>query len=403
MKTRAAPSETQEQQGKALLLFMVVMGYIVTFLISSNSGEVYSFQRLALGIAYGVIYLILGVFDDEIFRPFSNNMRNALYFPIQIALVFGIGWTLGPGGHWLIGLPLAGIAVNKLQPRWRWLVYIALILVIILPIGLRYSTWETALMNGFIISTAILFVVVFSQFRLNEQKARERAEILARQLEEANHQLAEYASQVEELAATQERNRLAREIHDNLGHYLTIINVQIGAAKVTMDVDPKHALDSLDKAQELAQKGLASVRASVSALRVSPVENRPLENVICELVGETQTTGIAVRFDVLGQPRGVDEKIALALYRAAQEGLTNIRKHANASQVDVELDFSQPEKIRLMLRDDGVGAADTSGGFGLIGIRERVLLLGGEFKIDTWPGKGFCLQVNVPAAERDEP
>ncbi len=401
MEDRSTFSTTQEQQGKALLLFMVVVGFVVTFAVSSSSDEVYTAQRLITGISFGVIYLILGVFDLEILRRFSVNTRNAVFFSIQISLVFGIGWTLGPGGHWLMGLPLAGMAVNRLSPRWRWLVYAALIATVILPIGLRYSTWETALLNGFIISTAIFFVVVFSQFRLNEQQAREKAEELAKQLEAANHQLAEYASQAEELAATQERNRLAREIHDNLGHYLTIVNVQIEAAKVTLDSDPKRALDSLNKAQELAQKGLASVRESVSALRVSPVENRPLDQAISALVDETQATGITANFDVLGKTRPVDEKVALALYRVTQEGLTNVRKHAHASRVDVELDFSQPDKIRLSVRDDGTGAADTSGGFGLIGIRERVRLLGGDCKIMTEVGKGFCLEVSVPVTEEE--
>ncbi|MBI5841882.1 MAG: sensor histidine kinase [Chloroflexi bacterium] len=401
MEPRPTLSTTQDQQGKALLLFMVVIGYLVTFLAASRDDIQFSVSRLFVGIAFGVVFLILGVFDAEILRRFSANTRNALFFSIQCALVFGIGWTLGPGGHWLIGLPLAGMAVDRLSPRWRWLVYAALIATVILPIGLRYSTWETALFNGFIISTAIFFVVVFSQFRLNEQQAREKAEELAKQLEAANHQLAEYASQAEELAATQERNRLAREIHDNLGHYLTIINVQIEAAKVTLDSDPKRTWDALNKAQELARKGLTSVRESVSALRVSPVENRPLEEVISTLVDETQATGITAKFDVLGEPRAVDEKVALALYRAAQEGLTNVRKHANASCVDVELDFSRPDKIRLSVRDDGAGAADTSSGFGLVGIRERIHLLGGDCKIETQAGKGFCLEVSVPVAEEE--
>src|SRR3990172_7888869 len=320
MESRSTPSTTQEQQGKALLLFMVVVGFIVTFAVSSNSDEVYTAQRLITGISFGIIYLILGVFDTEILRRFSANTRNTLFFPIQIALVFGIGWTLGPGGHWLIGLPLAGMAVDRLSPRWRWLVYAALIATVVLPIGLRYSTWEVAFTNGFIISTAIFFVAAFSQFRLNEQKAREKAEELAKQLEAANRQLAEYASQAEELAATQERNRLAREIHDNLGHYLTIVNVQIEAAKVTLESDPSRALGALNKAQDLARKGLNSVRESVAALRVSPVENRLLDEAISTLVDEAQTRGNPVGFEVRGEPRPVESKVALVLYRATQEG-----------------------------------------------------------------------------------
>jgi signal transduction histidine kinase len=276
--------------------------------------------------------------------------------------------------------------------------YGTVLVVIVLPIG-YYSTWGTALMNGGIISTAIFFVVMFTQLRLNEQEARVKAEELAHKLEVANHQLAEYASQAEELAATQERNRLAREIHDNLGHYLTIVNVQIEAAKVTCESEPARALEALGKAQELAKKGLTSVRESVAALRVSPVEDRSIDEAIGELIEETKAFGIPTEFKTLGNIKPIESKSALALYRVVQEGLTNVRKHASASHVEVELDFSQAEVIRLTLKDDGVGAADTDGGFGLIGLRERVQLLGGEFRIHTQPGKGFRIEVTLPWLE----
>jgi signal transduction histidine kinase len=243
-------------------------------------------------------------------------------------------------------------------------------------------------------------VDLLTRFRLNEREARERAEELAIQLEGANRKLAEYASQAEELAATQERNRLAHEIHDTLGHYLTIVNVQIEAAKVTFDSDPQRALLSLDKAHELVKKGLMSVRESVSALRTSPVENRSLQDALAALIDETRFTGMTVEFHVLGAPRVMDEKVALAMYRAAQEGLTNVRKHADASHVDIDLDFSERDQIRLFVRDDGNGAAETGGGFGLIGIRERVHLLGGNCYVETQPGMGFCLEVTVPVPGR---
>jgi signal transduction histidine kinase len=238
--------------------------------------------------------------------------------------------------------------------------------------------------------------------RLNEQQARERAERLMVELEAANVQLAAYATQAEELAMTQERNRLAREIHDNLGHYLTIVNVQIEAAKVVLDSDPDRALDAMNKAQELAQRGLTRVRESVAALRESPVSNRPLDQAIASLVRETQSSGIVTAFEVTGEPQTLDNKVALALYRAAQEGLTNVRKHARASRVDVLLDFP-PGEVRLEVQDNGVGAAETTGGFGLLGVRERMQLLGGSLEISTGEGKGFCLMASVPMSYTQGP
>lgn len=398
MENRSTPFA---QQSRNLLVFLVVAGYIVTFINAATGIAQYSAAQIVIGVLFGVVYLILGMFDVELLRRFPEKTQNIIYFFVQCMLTLGIGWVLGPGGNWLIGLPLASVAVERLSPRWRWPVYLGIMAAVVLPI-LRYSTWDTALMNMLLISPAIFFVVIVTQVRINEQHAREKAENLTRQLEAANRQLAEYASQAEELAATQERNRLAREIHDNLGHYLTIVNVQIEAAKVMLESEPLRALDALNKAQELARKGLTGVRESVAALRVSPVENRLLKDAIAELVDETDADGLASIFQFVGDARPVEPKTALALYRAVQEGLTNVRKHADASRVDVTLDFTQPDRIRLTVQDDGSGAADTSGGFGLIGIRERVQLLGGEFRVDTAPGKGFLLEVTVPVIEDEK-
>ena len=107
-------------------------------------------------------------------------------------------------------------------------------------------------------------------------------------------------------------------------------------------------------------------------------------------------SGIKTTLQVIGNERPQEEKIALALYRVAQEALTNVRKHAHASTVDLELNYTQTHQIRLEIRDDGLGAADTSGGFGLIGIRERIDLLNGYVQVDTAPNQGFSIIITVP-------
>jgi signal transduction histidine kinase len=402
MQDRSTQTLLQEQQEKSLFLFVVVVGYIITLVLASNEGTSYTAPQVLLGISFGAIYLSLIYFEAEILNRFPPNTKSFLFFSIQLLLVLGIGWTLGPGGNWLIGLPLVGVAVEWLSPRSRWYVYVGLIAAIVLPI-LHYSNWVTAIMNAFVISAAIFFVAALTQSRMNEQEARARAEELTVQLEKVNIRLSDYVSQVEDLAAAQERNRLAREIHDNVGHYLTIVNVQLEAAKAVFPSDPERALDALEKAHDLVRKGLASIRESVSALRVSPVENRSLQDAVRLLIEETRASGMKVELKLLGTPKAVDDKTALALYRSSQEGLTNVRKHANASSVEIELDFSQQGLVRLSIRDNGVGAAEISGGFGLTGISERAHLLGGKVDTQTQPGEGFCLHVTLPLAEEIDP
>jgi signal transduction histidine kinase len=388
-------------QGRLLLVFVVIAGYAVTFYtMSSQERSSLTAQGLVLGISFGAIYLLLAMNSRLILDRVPAGWAEGLFFTVECSLVLGIGFVLGTGAIWLFVMPLSAFAVEMLTPRQRWLVYGALVATVILPIGLRYGAWINALVNGVTVGTAVFFVGVFAHLRLNEQQAREHAERLMADLEAANVQLAAYATQAEELAMTQERNRLAREIHDNLGHTLTIVNVQIEAAKVVMDSDPRRALDAMNKAQELTQKGLTRVRESVAALRESPVSSRPLQEAIASLVKETQSNGIVTEFNVAGEPQALEHKVALALYRVAQEGLTNVRRHARASRVDVLLDF-QPRELRLEVKDNGVGAAETAGGFGLLGIRERMQLLGGRLEIRTALGKGFCLAASVPLSVAD--
>lgn len=242
------------------------------------------------------------------------------------------------------------------------------------------------------LGAGFVFMIVFTRLALSERHARE-------QLEQANRQLADYASQVEQLATVHERNRLAREVHDTLGHYLTIINVQLEVVDKLIESNPTRAKEAAAKARHLAAEGLSEVRRSMAALRPSPLEDRPLPEAIHSLVEASRETGLMVTFEQSGLPRSLSSEIATLLYRAAQEALTNIRKHAQASRADVTLDFSQPDLARLTVRDDGAGARDTGGGFGLIGIRERVQLLGGEFKVETEVGKGFQLEVSIPIGE----
>jgi signal transduction histidine kinase len=191
---------------------------------------------------------------------------------------------------------------------------------------------------------------------------------------------------------------VAREIHDNLGHYLTVVNVQIEAAKTIMNSQPDKAQEALDKAQTLTQEGLAAVRHSVSALRESPLENQTLAEALEKLAVELRETGLITELTIEGKSAERDPKVELTLYRALQEGLTNVRKHARASRVDIWLRHT-PEQITLTVQDNGVGtklSEESSGSFGLIGIQERVQLLNGRMEIKTTPQEGFQFTITLP-------
>lgn len=378
---------------------VVIVGYSVG--VANTIPRVATEELLLLLLITGTLtlaYLYLGLRDEAYFERYPTPAGTGAYFAIQLSLVFAVQFLLEPGGSWLMSLPMAGTAVERLESRWRWPVYLSILAGMALPFAVRY-TWEDALFFTLTFSPAILFVVVFTESLVSERVARERAEQLTAQLEQANHQLAAYATQAEELATIQERNRLAREIHDNLGHYLTVVNVQIRVAQTMLESDPEKAQDALEKAQLLTQEGLGAVRQSVAALRDSPTGSRPLSESIDMLLADTRGAGVATELVLGGTERPLDAKTELTLYRAAQEGLTNVRRHARASRVEVTLDYSRADQVVLEIADDGTGTAvatGTSSGFGLLGIRERVHQLGGSVTTQTAPDAGFTLRIQVP-------
>jgi signal transduction histidine kinase len=221
------------------------------------------------------------------------------------------------------------------------------------------------------------------------------AGVLVARERDARAQIRRYAAQVEELATTRERNRIAREIHDSVGHYLTVVNVQIEAARAVVARDPAASDECLLRAQELAREGLTELRRSVAMLRAGALETRPFGVALAQLVDESGRSGLEVELEVEGTPRPLTPAVEFTLFRGAQEALTNVTRHASAKRASVALRYGERE-VALAIADDGVGAVSTDGGFGLVGLRERAALVGGSVEIATGPGRGFTLEVRVP-------
>jgi signal transduction histidine kinase len=247
--------------------------------------------------------------------------------------------------------------------------------------------------GGLALAAGVVFSMVFTQVAVRENIARAKVEQLNAELAEANRKLREYAAQAQELAVANERNRLAREIHDSLGHYLTVINVQLEAASQVFEHDPQKAVAAVRKAQALAQEGLTDIRRSVAALRSAPLDNQPLPKAIEDLVAELQASGMVTQFHVEGDLPDLSPQVELTLYRAAQEALNNSQAR---SCFRADSLTAMPNCLRIVVSDNGVGGERTDGGFGLLGVRERVKLLGGTFVAQPVSNGGFEFVVEVP-------
>jgi signal transduction histidine kinase len=244
---------------------------------------------------------------------------------------------------------------------------------------------------GFIImlGLVILFLQLLVESALAERKSREELMV-------ANNRLREYAIQIEELATVQERNRIAREIHDSLGHSLTGFNLHLEAALRLMQSHPEEAKQLLLEAKQLGSTALKDVRTSVSALRNDPLAGRSLEAAINALVADFQrSTGVSAQLAIdnldalIKGDRYVLSQLKIIIYRIVQEALTNISKHSQASLVNITCQF-QNQDLELTIEDNGKGfePEQNISGFGLQGMRERVTSVNGNLEIVTSQGKG---------------
>jgi signal transduction histidine kinase len=225
---------------------------------------------------------------------------------------------------------------------------------------------------------------------LSERKGQE-------QLAEANAKLRRYALKIEELATEQERNRIARDIHDSLGHSLTVFNIHLEAAIRLLHSEPTEAEALLLEVKQLGAKALQDVRESVTVLRTDPLQGRSLSEAIAQLVADFQrTTGISPTC-TLKLDRPLIGELNLTLYRLVQESLTNICKHAAATEVAIGIQQCDQD-IQVIIQDNGRGfnLHHNPLGFGLQGMQERTFALGGTLKIKTAPGQGCHIQAAFP-------
>ncbi|MCX4555118.1 sensor histidine kinase [Streptomyces phaeochromogenes] len=211
----------------------------------------------------------------------------------------------------------------------------------------------------------------------------------------ARRELEDYAAQVAELSAATERNRLARDIHDSLGHHLTAMSVQLEMASDFRALDPDAAQRALNEARRSVKLALGDVRQSVRALR-GEAAHPTLSAALAGLAHGGEARPV-VTVEVTGDEDGLGAAELTALYRAAQEAVTNARRHARATRVTVAVLLAE-DTARLVVTDDGRGfVPDTAvSGFGLLGMRERVHLVAGNVDIDSGPDVGTRLTVTVP-------
>ncbi len=387
------------RQSKTSNIMLEVAAYITLVSVALGTtlpmrGDPRLWSVMMLYVAVGVVMA---------FQEWANKRGYSwVYLLVVTALVSGF-YFLGvpPGLYLVIFFIISAQAMMTLPAPWdiAWVVLLALIssLSFVAAEGIKGGLIIMLVYGG-----GYLFFGIFGKALMQATEERAKSEALYAELQAAHAQLQEYVYRVEELAATKERNRLAREMHDSLGHRLTVAAVQLEGAQRLIPQNPEKAAEMVGTVREQVRQALSELRQTVAALR-EPIEaDLSIEQMLERLVKSFEAgTGLEVNLHV-GELPLIQDSARLVLFRTIQEALTNVQRHAGADQVWLHLTH-QGGWLSLLVSDNGKGypsGADKNG-FGLRGIRERVAQVGGESFFENRPGGGAQISVKLPVEMPD--
>jgi len=357
--------------------------------------------RTPLALSAFSILVIVHILLHWVLEKIAERPNTLIWYVIlQGGLAFVISWMAGQIGMVFASfMALLGEAVGLFGLNRRALLasvfYMILGAVNISQASERISLGWTLL--GII--PMILFVVVYVVLYMRQAEAREQAQKLLTELEAANRQLSEYATQVEDLTIAAERQRMARELHDTLSQGLAGLILQLEAADAHLSKErPERAQEIIMQAMEQARGTLANARRAIGDLR-SSVDSLPgLEQALeVEVKRFEQATGLPCELDI--QVNGeLPNSLAETGLRIVSEALTNVARHAQAAHAWVQVGETETQ-LRLEVRDDGIGfdpGTVESGHYGLLGMRERARLAGGGLEVSSEQGQGTAIKAWLP-------
>ena len=368
--------------------------YIVLLILASVG--LFVLPTLAAKGSAVILLLTFGLLHTFGYRNTQTTQQLTLYFIVQTLLVSCLIWIAGASDAFNFLFFILGVQAMLVLPTRIGLGWITLFYLLDGISSIAHRGTEGVI--------NLLFNVAVYTFTALFGYALRAAELARRRNQELLIDLQAAQDKIKDLAVSEERNRLAREIHDGLGHYLTATTMQVQGAKAVLEsmglcAQAPIALGALNKAETLLQEALADVRRSVASLRGAATAHRPLATTLADLVNQqSDRDGFVVQFVQTGAPQPLPPQVELTLYRVAQEGLTNVRKHAQATQATMTLAYAT-DKVHLQIGDNGIGGVTTTGGYGLVGLRERVQLVGGTVTIQSRPGQGFQLSVEIPVSQ----
>ncbi|HKD77267.1 MAG TPA: sensor histidine kinase [Ktedonobacterales bacterium] len=376
----------------------VAVGYLYSVIFTSHLTLIGFLTFTAINLAWVATFQHLA--GDHACS--DQEMRSLIAILLFLACLAQLDAHVGVACDWILACVALGVVASIYPIRTTVVIGVGLwIASVAIMATLDGGFLFDARSYAFTILPAFIFVACFATVTRLHQEAREQSQQLVEDLEAAHRQLQAYANQVEELAITQERNRMAREIHDTLGHYLTILAVKLETATKLEERHDARLHEELVESRRVAAECLAEVRHSIAALRPSQATTGTFAGALQQLAKEFEAINpdVALTLDREDVDEELAPEIRMALYRCAQEALTNIHKHAGATKVLLRL-RAKADQAELTVLDNGIGAQSGAdghaAGFGLLGVRERVALLGGAASSGPEPEQGWRVSVIIP-------
>jgi signal transduction histidine kinase len=378
----SAGQDWSERAGTAGLITVSV---VWVFLLFSRSPKPREGQRLRMRVYFAGL-MVLGAL---------LMARQPIFFVFTLTGFFHAA-VLRPRWLTILGVAATSILINTVITGFPWaeieywFLFVTIIVVQTLAIG---------------------FGIVISE-KLAEQSEQRRQAVarLEAALEENAGLQAQLVAQAREAGVLDERQRMAREIHDTIAQGLTGIITQLEAVEQARE-RPEDWQRHLNNAARLARESLSEARRSVEASRPESLENAPLPEALAEVARQwSAMNGVAAQFRMTGEPVQLHPEVEVTLLRTAQEALANVAKHAHASRAGLTLSY-MGDVVVLDVRDNGVGFEVANGagrrgaGFGLIAMRQRVNRVAGTLDIESEPGGGTAISARVPAivAQQEAP
>jgi signal transduction histidine kinase len=382
-----------------------LVGLLTLLLVTSLIFVSYAANRPERWAALAILALLFVALEFRSAPPYESRRE---HIRLAVAtIITGLLFALDANvlGIIVIYFVLSAHALTVL-PREQgmgWIIAFGLLTVIFLAIA--YESFWLGLINGLGAFGGYYFIGSAANAQRRAEAADAESQRLLTELRAAHLRLQKQAAHAEELAAAEERNRLARELHDTLGHRLTVAAVQLEAAQRLVDQDPAKATKMIATVRTEVNDGLTELRQTVAALRSPAADQQPLDAALAQLIDDFQVaTGIGTALHLPDHLPHLNPTEQECVFRIAQESLTNVQRHAGARSVDVSLriqpDTTSGDALRLTISDDGNGfdpdRTRDRAGFGLQGMRERAAHAGGDFEISAGAGGGVTVTLTLP-------